>query len=773
MHSGSIGIKLPGFYIFGWQYQDIAGTLRDCAVCFKSPGEVQPAAWAELIEEISKGPELPDAVLLMYLQHDVANFTQGRDDINVINSLIRFEKRFPCFQLEANLGDATFATKLLGSPQIAVDEVEWSNRVSQNRESLIQAGLNAVFDADSVVIEAPAGFEFVKHAEDRQSRSRVFLRAEQALTDTAVVSFVAFCIWLRLLSQRGNHVPTIKAIYVDTMGISPVAFSLREFFGQVAGPGFLPQVESFHSYGGLDRVRVADKVHTLCLISASTSMNMHRSWKKLKGVNDWQVLTLVTSIGAADASNALVALDDKRLAIKESASFDKAPYCIRIKGETFVPDLEGAKPVLIGLKHSLLEKGSLVKDDASAQSAIYSHPGILVYGAATDSNPTYKPVFIDEKKIAESQDIAQFMFDAVDQYGYAKAKTIIYQDDIGSRSLAERVAAYLSLSPESLLVASEVSNTHTFHSQPILVIAGVVGQGSQLIGVSRDLRGKHKGNRMYLVGVHLPVDYSGRGMLARNLEKTKQGEGVYRFKAFCSLPVGASGAKSFLMERSLAEKYPAMSWPAAIKNRFDDLSKNRLNAPSLGLLPTGINLDQTLRLREGFTFWTKHYLEGSWIGAVLWTIGAILQRAREDSSLPLSLQLKSTALSQVYLDPENFTRYNDGIIQGAFLRMALDHELDYRGQKDASNRMQRFLTRMFRNITDLNSEAALEFLCALATRRLQLEQSDIQEFVKKASELVRAQPDSPLHRAIDCFFEILNTEFSLGIDLQEAQKQPF
>lgn len=773
MHSGSIGIKLPGFYVFWWPYQDAAGTLRDCAVCFKSPGEVQPTAWTELIEEISKGPELPDTVVLMYLKHDIANFNQGKDDVNVINSLIRFENRFPCFQLEVNLADATFTTNLLGSPLIAVDQTEWSDRIFQNRERLFQAGLDGIFDADSVVIEAPAGFEFVKHTEDRQSRSRVFLRAEQALTDTAVVSFVALCIWLRLLRQRGNHVPIIKAIYVDTMGISPVAFSLREFFGQITGFGPLPQVESFHSYGGLDRVRVVDKAHTFCLISASTSMNMHRSWKAKKGVSDWQVMTLVTRNGAVDASSALVALSDLRLSIQEPVNSARAPYCIRIKGETFVPDLEGAKPVLIGLKHSLMDKASLVKDDAFAQNAIYSHSGLLVYGSATDSNPTYKPVFIDAESIAESSDIVQFMLDSVDQYGYAKAGTIIYQDDVGSRALAEKVATHLSLSFDKLLVASEVSNRQNFDAQPIVVIAGVVGQGSQLIGISRDLRGKHRGNRIYLVGVHLPVDYSGRAMLAKNLEKTKQGEGTYKFKAFCSLPVGASGAKSFSAEQSLVEKYPDMNWPAAIRNRFDDLSKNRMNAPTLGFFPTGANLDQTLKLRDGFTFWTHRYLEGSWIGAVLWTIGATLQRAREDSTLPLNLQLKSTALSQVYLDPENFTRYNDGIVQGALLRMALDHELDYRGQKDASNRMQRFLARMFRNITDLNSEAALEFLCALATRRLQLEQADVQELVKKASELIRAQQVSPLRQAINCFFEILNTEFSLGIDLQEALEQPF
>jgi hypothetical protein len=771
MHTGSVG-KLSGFYVFWWQYLDASGTTRDCAVCFKSPGIVQQSAWTELIEDVSKGPELPDAVVFLYLLQDAESFNAGKNHPNVSNSMIRFESRIPCFQTGIDLKGGAVINAVLGNPRVEIDVNDWSARITSSLDQLLLAGLHSIFSADSVIIEAPAGFEFVKHSEDRQSRSRVFLRAEQALTDTAVVSFVALCVWLKLLGHRSGAMWQIKAIYVDTMGISPVAFALREFFGLV-GESALPQVESYHSYGGLGKVRISDKANTFCLISASTSMNMHRSWLKEKKVNAWQVATLVTQQGAMDSSHALVALSDQRLSAGNSNSSEHAPYSIRIKGETFVPDLEGAKSVLIGLKHSLLDKSCDFKSDARAVFSMYQSHALLVYGSATDSNPTYKPIFIDHEALTASDFIASNTMEVIDQYGYAKAKWIIHQDDKGSKDMAALVAKHISLPTERVIVVTEVPNAENFNRDPIIVLGGVVGQGSQMIGVSRDLRGKHKGNRLYLACIHIPADYSGKQMLAKNLEKTKPKEGIYKFKAICGLPTGTGGASAFAAEQRLYELYPDIGWPKILQARFELMSKKRVAGTALGFLPTGLNLDKQLLLREGFTFWTEKYDEGNWVAAVLWTISATLQRAREDQSLVPSLQLRSTALGQVYLDPENFTRYNDGIVQAALLRAALDHELDYRGQKDASNRMQRFLTRMFRNIADLNSEAALEFLVSLATSRLKLENNDLDIFIKQVTGLIAAQNASPMREAVNCYLQILRTKFNIGPEAQKATGQPF
>lgn len=772
MYTSPTSVKLPGFFVFWWSYEDAAKVQRDCAVCFKAPGEVQVSAWVDLIEEVSKGPELPDAVILMYLRQDALNFQKGRGDQNVAVSLSRFEKRFPYFEVELDLKGEPTTTKAFGKFAASQDELEWIDRVKKNLPSMLQAGLDRIFCADHVIIEAPPGFEFIKHGNGNQKRSRTFLRAEQALTDTAVVSFVALCIWHRILGGRVGGVPEFRAIFIDTMGISPVAFALREFFN-LAGLGVLPQVESFHSYGGMDKVRVTDKGHALCLVSASTSMDMHHNWVRSKGVEPSQVLTFVTRLEADSSRYALVTLNDKRLSSEYSRSAVSAPYSIRIKGETFLPDLEGAKAVTIGLKHSLFERDSRYQAEARAQASLYKCQELLVHGSAADSNPTYKPIFVDAVKIADNKGISSALTELIDQFGFAKAKWVLYQDDPGSKTLALKVAEHSGVQMSSVLSAADVASAADFGNEPMVIVGAVVGQGSQLVGISRDLRGKHKGNRLYLAAIHIPSTFAAKDMLSRNLEKTKPGEGTYRFRAFCSLPTGVTGSAAFVAEKVLYDRFPGVVWPESIKARFEAISKSRVTAPAFGFLPTGVDLDGSLTLREGFTFWTSQYEEGPWTSAVLWVIGATLQRAREDTSLPDGLQLRSTALGQVFLDPENFTRYNDGIIQAAILRVALEHEIDYRGQVEASDRMRRFLIRLFRSISDRNSEAILEFLVSIACQRLRLEPDHLHQFIVQAVAYLEQQPPSPLKEAIKCFLHVISTIYDAGPPELRVEERPF
>ena len=93
-------------------------------------------------------------------------------------------------------------------------------------------------------------------------------------------------------------------------------------------------------------------------------------------------------------------------------------------------------------------------------------------------------------------------------------------------------------------------------------------------------------------------------------------------------------------------------------------------------------------------------------------------------------------------------------MQAAILRMALNHELDYRVQRDMSDRMRRFITRMFRSVSDLNSEALLEFLVALATEKLRLQTSDLAQLVKESRALLETQKQSEMKTAAICFLDI-------------------
>lgn len=741
--------------------------VRDCAVCFKAPGAVQPTAWLDLCEELSKGPESPDSVLFIYLKEDSKEFLKGRDDANFINYLVRFKNRFPCYSLAYDLSTGTTYCDTVQSSANPADRKIFFTFLNSSFEQILLAGLQQIFSVGQIIVAAPPGFEFLRHSGNRLKRSRVFLRAEQGLTDTAVVSFVALEIWRRLMRDNNKNIPQLDSIYVDTMGISPVAFAIREFF-VLAKTKLLPQVESFHSYGGMEKVRISDRAKTLCLISASTSMNMHRDWVDTHAVEPSQTIMLVTHKDADNARYALVQLEDSRL--KEVITKDAPcePYSIQISGETFVPNLEGAKSVLIGLKHSLLDRDSKHKIDSARQAAIYKSAALLVHGLAGDSNPTHKTILIDSTVLAADQTVRDDLINTIDKFGFAKSKWVIYADDSDSKTLAQYLGTHLGMSSRAVISAKKVASipANKFSDLPAIVVGIVVGQGSQFLGISRDLRGRHTGDRLYWAGIHIPPNFAAKSALAKNLEKSKTGEGAYKFSAFCSLPCGTAGAMSFVSERILYQKFPNVVWPNSISTRIEQISKTRLGSRAFGFMPTGIALDQELKLREGFSFWLKKYEEGSWAASVLWAIGAVLQSARENSDLPIELQLRSTALNQVLLDPENFSRFNDGIVQAAILRMALNHELDYRVQRDMSDRMRRFITRMFRNLSDLNSEALLEFLVALATEKLRLQVNDLTKLITESRTLLKSQQQSDLKVAVSCFLDIC-----AGLDgVQSAKK---
>src|SRR5690606_29381259 len=101
-------------------------------------------------------------------------------------------------------------------------------------------------------------------------------------------------------------------------------------------------------------------------------------------------------------------------------------------------------------------------------------------------------------------------------------------------------------------------------------------------------------------------------------------------------------------------------------------------------LPCGSSLMGSLQLRKDFAYWPSGYREGADNGpAIFATIAAILQQARDRKFANPEHWLNTDAFQQVVLAPDNFARYNDGIIQAALLRAAYPSELDY--SRDAAS----------------------------------------------------------------------------------------
>lgn len=158
-------------------------------------------------------------------------------------------------------------------------------------------------------------------------------------------------------------------------------------------------------------------------------------------------------------------------------------------------------------------------------------------------------------------------------------------------------------------------------------------------------------------------------------------------------------------------------------------------------------------MNEGFAFWPKGYAAGPFQAEVMGTVSAVLQNARTASSVAVAQRLRSPMLMQVALDPENFARFNDGVIQASILRAALPSELDYRGDADASTFMRVLLERVASRMGE-PQQAELEFLTALAIGRLRLNETDLTK-VRQACHAACSAQSSPMSRAVRFLLQFL------------------
>lgn len=133
-----------------------------------------------------------------------------------------------------------------------------------------------------------------------------------------------------------------------------------------------------------------------------------------------------------------------------------------------------------------------------------------------------------------------------------------------------------------------------------------------------------------------------------------------------------------------------------------------------------------MALRRNFAYWRpdKQTLPGKHACSqadVFVTVAALLEHLRSGSATPPEGRLVNDAQSQSVLSPENFARFNDGVIQASFLRAALPVELNYAASPEQSHSMAGLILRM----TDLHDrpqgEGLCEFLLALRLDRLLLD----------------------------------------------------
>jgi hypothetical protein len=143
-----------------------------------------------------------------------------------------------------------------------------------------------------------------------------------------------------------------------------------------------------------------------------------------------------------------------------------------------------------------------------------------------------------------------------------------------------------------------------------------------------------------------------------------------------------------------------------------------------------------LKLQTGFALWPDGLADRQPSQAdVYFTIASVLQSRRAASETGQGRALRTDLFQQTLLDPSNFGRFSDGIIQASILRAARPNEINYAWAPEYSRDMARFARRIILSSDRPRGEAAAEILIAIGTKRLRLCTEDTKEVLREAKGL--------------------------------------
>lgn len=720
-----------GFFSFFHTTKSSQTGERRFAFAFMPPGELKPGAIDDLILQVCKGPLVPDALVLLELSEVAALPVLAQLQADVSKpAQERLEGRIPMLHVKLSLKSGKVSTQVIG-PHFQARKSTFARTIETELNACFESGLLEIFKHDEVVLRAPAGYSYQKPS---GARSSIFLKPDIGLKSSAEVSFVALALFRKLYSGQVERFKELSTVFVDTMGISPVAYGLRELL-MLCGHDRPFHIESFHSYGGFEAIGKPLKGTTLCLISASSSMSLHKRWIEEKEVESNEVVTLLTLKPVKTlSSGSLLAIENPLPATSEGP----AQLSIRIEGENFMPAQEPPKKVLLREAHRCDE--DVDKFHRFAGKNVFS-----VYRRPARETLKVRALFVDGTSLLQQPEFDNWLTTRLRHSVKASTRVVIYQNDPTSKLLAEKVLAFceanLSLDSLSLVASSSINAAAVPPQAGVIVCAAVIGKGSQLLEVSRALRDIQDGPRLFLVGFQVAETKDELTTLDQNLRHSKTVP--HEIAKFGTAAIGTQLASSFAQE-SISHFPPHKRFKnlgSHLDNRNDQLSSKGMPFDHV-LLPHGKSVDKSMSLRLGFAFWPKDYSPKPYQAEVLATVAVILQRARELSTLSEEHRLSSRSFRHVVLSPENFTRYNDGVIQGALMRCAYPSELDYRDDYASSDFMKSVILRALARADEEAGEAALEFLLAMSLRRLQLvdqHESEIRSYVE-SMERTSAHP---------------------------------
>ncbi|MFQ6162482.1 hypothetical protein [Sinorhizobium meliloti] len=591
-------------------------------------------------------------------------------------------------------------------------------------EQILRAGILCLVNTHEAVLVAPHAHHFVH---PRRRHSRGFLRAANTLIQGAEIGFLA----LVLLRYLGN---ADEKVWIDSSSIASLIYAAYTLKSRLADAVPSIQIESFSSYEGVDRLFVQDPDRELVLISATASGSLPQKVMEKTRLPDSRVITLfstarqVSGTVVFDARDMIKDLDPLMLEVFEET---QCPWCrdgsrtITFVGDQFLADA------------ATITAYTLVQTDASQpfRKIMEKYRGHGAFTLRQDADRAVHRLHVNLANTLLAEDQREAIRTVVRRHAPASTTHILPSAGNDSAGLAEIVANEinaLGLTRPEILDPSK-PDVSARDRRGVIVVAASIGSGQSFQDASRDLRSPFKNlPRTFFVGLNKHSVAEHQPTLLKDLEHNNtEPKHILCAVDQMSLPhpnqfsAWTKELEFWTKVRvDLRIRRPESRVLTTIDQRIDILSREIVD--NNFFLPDNDN--QPLRLRPSFAFWNRPYEDEIMQGDVFATIAGILENCRKlAKSKNQPPPLAQSPFHMNVLSSENFTRFNDGIIQSCLLRAAFPHELSYAHAVTASHsaKISHLILKMLDHHGDSQGEACLEFLVALATRRMSLAAADL------------------------------------------------
>jgi len=632
------------------------------------------------------------------------------------------------------------------------------------RKNVLLAGVATMFSKWGGVVGPSDYFHYILPS---GVHSNVFVRVGNIFRCGVEIDFFAFAL-LPFFHKE------VKYVYCDTSSIIVGAQSAVLLKKRLA-PGFIcPDIVCFRSYAGVQDFYFKNAPESLILVSASSSGDLTKIiYDKIEFQTTEERIVSLFKIpynqhdqapGQPIKGKVIFDLEKQEFAVsKEQLRYYHSDCllckkdnsaAIPVTGDDFLPEKRRPHPVLVTEKNKP-EWFNGFMNHFIGKKYISCHRSKKGGGNIRE---LYLDIDLLHKNInkPKNKHYREIFYKYLHQKLPAALTAIIYLEDSASETIARQIQEFYCSSTKSKSVTLiKYSDNIIFSSQLesalkgkqgcILVAGSSIAQSRTILNISRELRKIHESGCQLCYFVSIVRTYTQEEFkhIKTNL--------VYGFKYKHETHSFDSLFKIFIPDERYRTTTPWQEEMDAlidffVKGEADKLSskakklfQDRLSilkaAGKKGLVndlfwfsPNG----DRLGLNPGFVFFDFNVPSLSSISQadVYFTISIILHYLRTEKE-GVQIPLEQTEHQRKILDPQNFNRFNDAVIQASILRAAKPIELDYSYDDLASATMSNFLFDTIKK----KEGACYEFMLGLALEKIKLTPGDTKSLIGKLNHL--------------------------------------